>query len=110
MAKKKSATPEAGGIKGFLGKAFKSFYSGGSVAKDWSYWLAQKGGRIGFVIASTSIVVLMPLIFEIAREGQMLEVERSQVKDYKSQGFSERQLREMGFQEASIRPPNVAMK
>ena len=57
-----------GGIKGFFMKAGKSFYSGGLLAKDWSWWLAQKGGRIGLVLASTSMVILMPLIFEINRE------------------------------------------
>jgi hypothetical protein len=57
-----------GGIKGFLMKAGQSFMTGGLVARDWSWWLAQKGGRIGLVLASTSMVILMPLIFEINRE------------------------------------------
>ena len=57
-----------GGIKGFFMKAGKSFYAGGTVARDVSYWLLQKGGRIGLFLASTSMVVLMPLIFEINRE------------------------------------------
>jgi hypothetical protein len=57
-----------GGVKGFFMKAGKSFYAGGTVARDVSYWLLQKGGRIGLFLASTSMVVLMPLIFEINRE------------------------------------------
>lgn len=62
---------EVGGIKGFLTRAAKSFSSGGALAKEWSYWLAQKGGRIGIILASTSMVILMPLIFEINREVQV---------------------------------------
>lgn len=41
---------------------------GFQVSRDWSWWLAQKGGRVGLFLASTSMVVLMPLIFEINRE------------------------------------------
>ena len=66
MAKK--TKKEAGGLKGFLTKAGSSFYKGGMVAKDWGWWAAQKSGRIGFIVATTSIVVLMPLVFEISRE------------------------------------------
>ena len=33
--------------------------------------VAQMAGKVGFVVATTSIVVLMPLIFEIMREGQV---------------------------------------
>jgi len=68
MAAKKSS---GGGIKGFLTRAGSSFYAGGIYAKEKGFWLAQKAGRIGFIIATTSIVTLMPLIFEITREGQV---------------------------------------
>lgn len=33
--------------------------------------VAKMAGNVGFVVATTSIVVLMPLIFEIMREGQV---------------------------------------
>ena len=60
-----------GGLKGFFSRASKSFMSGGLYTKDKSYWLAEKLAKVGFIIATTSIVVLMPLVFEIAREGQV---------------------------------------
>ena len=69
MAAKKSSG--GGGIKGFLTRAGSSFYAGGLYAREKGMWLAQKAGRIGFIIATTSIVTLMPLIFEITREGQV---------------------------------------
>jgi hypothetical protein len=59
------------GLKGFFTRASKSFYEGGLFAKDSSMWLAKWAGKIGFVVATTSMVVLMPLLFEIAREGQV---------------------------------------
>jgi hypothetical protein len=43
------------GLKGFLTRAGKSFYSGGAWAKDWVFWTAQKSGRVGFVLATTSV-------------------------------------------------------
>mmetsp|Transcript_123289 Transcript_123289/g.356228 ORF Transcript_123289/g.356228 Transcript_123289/m.356228 type:complete len:111 (-) Transcript_123289:293-625(-) len=97
-----------GGIKGFFLKAGKSFQAGGEMARDWSWWLAQKGGRIGLVLASTSMVVLMPLIFEINREVQMIASERIQVSELRNQGHSDRQLQEMGFLEAALHSPSVA--
>ena len=57
-----------GGVKGFFNRAASSFQKGFQVSREWSYWLAQKGGTVGLLLASTSMVVLMPLIFEINRE------------------------------------------
>ena len=64
------ATTE-GGIKGFLTRAGASFYAGGLFVKEKGWTLAKKAGNVGFMVATTSIVVLMPLIFEIMREGQV---------------------------------------
>jgi uncharacterized membrane protein (UPF0136 family) len=71
MVKSSSLDKPVGGIKGFFMRAGVSFYSGGIMARDWSWWLAQKGGHWGLFFASTSMVVLMPLIFEINREVQV---------------------------------------
>lgn len=65
-----SSSP-SGGIKGFFQKAAKSFKSGGIFAKDTVTWLGTKGARIGFIVATTVMVTFMPLMFEIAREGQV---------------------------------------
>eukprot|EP00934_Nitzschia_sp_Nitz4_P008095 Nitzschia sp. Nitz4//scaffold128_size63911//60843//61269//NITZ4_006234-RA/size63911-snap-gene-0.63-mRNA-1//1//CDS//3329534877//8085//frame0 len=97
-----------GGIKGFFLKAGKSFSSAGTVAKDWSWWMVQKGGRLGLILASTSMVILMPLIFEINREVGMIASERTQVAELRNQGHSDRQLQELGFLEASLHSPSVA--
>jgi len=127
-----SGKAAAGGIKGFIQRAGNSFYAGGMWAKDWAFWTAKQGGKFGFIIATTTFVTLLPLIYEISRETQvsrlnvsfylhiiyalilsfmlfkMLEVERAQVKDLKEQGYTDRQLQELGFCEASYRQPSVA--
>lgn len=107
----KKSKNESGGIKGFLSRAGKSFYSGGLFAKDTSLWLSEKLLKVGFVIATTSLVTLMPLIYEISREGQMIENEKVMVKDFRSQGYSDRQLQEIGFCEPAMqRAPSVMGK
>lgn len=103
-----SSDKPVGGIKGFFWKAGNSFYSAGMQARDWSWWLAQKGGHVGIILASTSMVILMPLIFEINREVQMIASERVMVAELRNQGHSDRQLQEMGFLEAALHSPAVA--
>ena len=73
MPKNKAITaPSSGGLKGFFQRAGSSFSAGGMIAKDYTYWLGLKGARIAFIFATTSIVVFMPLIFEISRETQVI--------------------------------------
>ena len=67
MAPSKTSN-KGGGVKGFFTRAAASFQQGFQISRDVGYWLAMKGGRIGLVLASTSMVILMPLIFEINRE------------------------------------------
>mmetsp|Transcript_11196 Transcript_11196/g.36990 ORF Transcript_11196/g.36990 Transcript_11196/m.36990 type:complete len:121 (+) Transcript_11196:49-411(+) len=56
-------------------------------AKVLSYtW--RKGGRVAWVVLATSIVMLLPLLMEIEREGSVIELEKLQIKDLKAQGFS----------------------
>ena len=66
-----SSQPKEGGIKGFLSRAGNSFYAGGMYCKEKSWVAARMAGNLAFIVATTSMVVLMPLIFEIMREGQV---------------------------------------
>ena len=66
-----SSQPKEGGIKGFLSRAGYSFYAGGIYCKEKSWVAARMAGNLAFIVATTSMVVLMPLIFEIMREGQV---------------------------------------
>jgi len=101
-----------GGIKGFFSKAYHSLETlgtkGGTFALSTSIWAAKMVGTFGFYLATTAMVVFMPLVFEIARERQSLETERSVIKDLRSQGFGDRQMQEMGFSSAAVHEPSVA--
>ena len=66
-----TSQPKEGGIKGFFTRAGSSFYAGGVYCKEKSWIAARKAGNLAFIVATTSMVVLMPLIFEIMREGQV---------------------------------------
>ncbi|CAB9500173.1 expressed unknown protein [Seminavis robusta] len=106
------SSKSSGGLKGFFQKAYNSLETlgktGGGYVFAYSMWAAKTGGTLGFYFATTAMVTFMPLLFEISRERQQLETERSLVKDLRSQGFGDRQLQEMGFTTASIHEPSVA--
>mmetsp|Transcript_25787 Transcript_25787/g.61080 ORF Transcript_25787/g.61080 Transcript_25787/m.61080 type:complete len:115 (-) Transcript_25787:326-670(-) len=104
-----SSPPNAsGGLKGFLQRASSSFLKAFDASKEYGSLFAHYGGQVGIFLASTSMVVLMPLIFEINREVMMIGSERLQVAELRNQGHSDRQLQEMGFNEVSLHSPSVA--
>ena len=70
MAKRKNNN-SSGGLKGFFTKASNSFFTGGTFVKDQSFKLSVALGKYGFIFATTCIVMFVPLVFEIAREGQV---------------------------------------
>ena len=45
-------------------------------AKKWGTIVWRRGGRVAWVVAATSIVVLLPLLMEIEREGQVIETDK----------------------------------
>ncbi|KAL7428029.1 hypothetical protein ACHAXH_002255 [Discostella pseudostelligera] len=105
-----SSPPREGGIKGFLTRAGSSFLAGGLYVKEKSWTVAKMAGNIGFMVATTSIVVLMPLIFEIMREGQMIETDKLHVKELRQQGYSDNQLRELGFPAVALGQAPAVLK
>jgi hypothetical protein len=76
-----SVSKSNGGLKGIIQKTGRVFYAGGMYAKESGMDLLKKayvyGGNVSFFLATTSMLVLMPLMFEIAREAQVsLETSR----------------------------------
>mmetsp|Transcript_22196 Transcript_22196/g.28026 ORF Transcript_22196/g.28026 Transcript_22196/m.28026 type:complete len:118 (-) Transcript_22196:398-751(-) len=107
----KSTSSSGGGLKGFFTRAGKSFYTGGVFASDKCYKVAEKLCKLGFIFATVCMVAYAPLVFEIAREGQMIESEKLQVGELRNQGYSDMQLRELGYSGPSIaRAPSVLLK
>lgn len=101
-----------GGLKGFFKSIGGLAYTSGQFLKEKGYDYVKLGysygGQAAFIAATTSMVVLMPLLFEIARESQMIETERMQINDLVSRGYSERQLKELGFSDIALHSPAVA--
>ena len=136
-------TKPSGGLKGLLQTTGKTIFSAGVIVRDFgtiaARWGYKIGGNVAFVMATTSMIVLMPLIFESTREVQvcsqfqhlsplstntlpctiesngtfeiyqMLENERMQVKELKNRGYSPRQLQEMGYSESALHTPALAL-
>lgn len=66
---------QAGGVKGIIQRTGKFFFATGIYVRDTGTAAAKVGykygGKIAFAVATTTMVVLMPLLFEIAREGEV---------------------------------------
>lgn len=62
---------KSGGLKGMIQRTGKFFYTGGLYAYQFAKVGYVYGGKVAFSVATTSMIVLMPLLFEIAREGQV---------------------------------------
>ena len=83
-------------------------------------------GKTGFAVATTLLVVvsntasphlpppsltllqILPLMFEIAREEQVIEAEKLQVKELKAQGVMDQQLVQMGLGD-TLHAPKVLL-
>jgi hypothetical protein len=65
----------SGGLKGLLQTTGKTIFSAGVIVRDYgtiaARWGYKIGGNVAFVMATTSMIVLMPLIFESTREVQV---------------------------------------
>jgi hypothetical protein len=71
----KVSSRPSGGLKGIIQRTGKLFYAGGIFVRDSGTTLFrygyEYGGRVAFGLATTSMIVLMPLLFEITREVQV---------------------------------------
>merc|ERR550539_1016229 len=94
---RRNSNKNTGGLKGFFKRAGKSFYTGGLFASEKCNTAAEKLCKLGFIFATVCMVAYAPLVFEIAREGQMIESEKLQVSELRNQGYSDMQLKELGY-------------
>jgi hypothetical protein len=71
----KSALKEVGGIKGAVQRSgtwlLDTATQARSIGFEYLKWGVKIGGTVSFALATTSMIVLMPLLFEISREGQV---------------------------------------
>jgi hypothetical protein len=79
MAKNGGSTlKEVGGIKGAVGRGASWCVETAYVVRERGMvilkWGIKVGGTLSFALATTSMIVLMPLLFEIAREGQVRSI------------------------------------
>jgi hypothetical protein len=65
----------AGGLKGLIQMTGKTVYGASLVVRDYgtlaARWGYKYGGFVAFTVATTSMIVLMPLVFESIREVQV---------------------------------------
>ncbi|KAJ1451922.1 hypothetical protein M885DRAFT_528329 [Pelagophyceae sp. CCMP2097] len=66
-------------------------------SKDAFKFVWRHGGRVVWVVAVTSLVMVLPLLMEIEREGSVIDLEKLQIKELRSQGFTDQQIQSMGL-------------
>eukprot|EP00903_Cladosiphon_okamuranus_P008447 g8116.t1 len=71
----------------------------------WAQWAAKKTGRTGWVLLTTAVVTLVPLVFEITREAQLIEQEQIHINALLAEGKTRQEIAQMGL--LSALDPNV---
>lgn len=61
----------------------------------------RRCGRVAWVVAATSIVMILPLLLEIEREASTIDLEKLQIKDFKEKGYTDAQIQQMGLTQAA---------
>ena len=60
-------------------------------------WSAKYGGRTLWIVGTTAVVVVLPLILELEREKIVIEMEKLQVKDLLEQGYPISAIQQSGL-------------
>ncbi len=68
---KKKLDSSGNEIQGLLRCAERVISQGGRFLKEASTWMAKVTAKAGFILATTSMVVIMPLLLEIGRDTQV---------------------------------------
>jgi len=90
--------------------AASSFTAAGKETKLWGTWGWGMAYNTGLFASTFLIIVGLPLIMEIGREQQIVELERIQVAKYKADGYTDMQLQQMGFGDSLHNPPALVPK
>eukprot|EP00614_Pseudopedinella_elastica_P034536 CAMPEP_0172617232 /NCGR_PEP_ID=MMETSP1068-20121228/70126_1 /TAXON_ID=35684 /ORGANISM="Pseudopedinella elastica, Strain CCMP716" /LENGTH=125 /DNA_ID=CAMNT_0013422945 /DNA_START=52 /DNA_END=429 /DNA_ORIENTATION=- len=92
------------GIVGLLApleKVLRKSMSGASkISKHGAgigHWLSMNAARWAWIGACSTMLVLVPILFEVQREQQCLTMERLMVEDLKKQGYTDQDLAHMGY-------------
>mmetsp|Transcript_16906 Transcript_16906/g.24780 ORF Transcript_16906/g.24780 Transcript_16906/m.24780 type:complete len:93 (-) Transcript_16906:143-421(-) len=64
-------------------------------SKMWK--VMHMGGKTAWIFVTASIITVIPLVFEIEREGQVIELEKLQVKSLQEQGYTLQQIAQSGL-------------
>lgn len=60
-------------------------------------WSARYGGRTLWIVGTTAVVVVLPLILELEREKVVIELEKLQVNDLLAQGYTMPMIQQAGL-------------
>ena len=88
---------DVGADEGILGMGMKWVQGAVSSTKSAAWSVAKFGGSASWVIATTMIITMLPLVIEIEREQGMEQLQKLQMEQLKQQGYTDAQLAQMGM-------------
>ncbi|CAM9307095.1 unnamed protein product [Ascophyllum nodosum] len=77
----------------------------GKAGLGWAKWASRLTGRTGWILLTTAVVTLVPLVFEVTREAQLIEQEKMQINALLAEGKTRHEIASMGLYSAL--DPNV---
>ena len=96
---------EQGGLAGLVAAAQEGVSSALSWASSSALWLLKKSRGPVWVVSTTALVVVLPLLLSVGKEQDLQAQENQAIQQLKNQGYSEAQARQYLQQQAMGIPP-----
>ena len=99
---------EAGGIAGLVSGAQQAVSDALSWVSTGAVWLLKKSRGPVWVVSTTALVVVLPLLLSVGKEQDLQMQEKQAIDSLKNQGYTEAQARQYLQQQAMGMPPQAA--
>ena len=91
---------EEGGLAGLLSGATGAVNGALAWVSSSALWLLKQSRGPVWVVSTTALVVVLPLLLSVGKEQDLQEMEKQQIAQLKNQGFTEPQARQYLQQQA----------
>jgi hypothetical protein len=61
--------------------------------RAWAWWAFKKGGNVTWILTTTSLIVVLPLILEV--KGDIMMAEQERYLQLQQQGYTPAQIEQM---------------
>ena len=85
---------ESGGLAGVVAGASEAVSDAMSWVSSGALWLLKKSRGPVWVVSTTALVVVLPLLLSVGKEQDLQQQEKQMIDQLKNQGYSEAQARQ----------------